>query len=169
MEKTTKTLCPFCESPFVTQVQPEGLLDTLAALISLHPFRCESCKKRVRIKQQEGQSASGQDPRRKSLRVPVKIPVTFESNEVSGEGTLTDMSLHGCTLESQQSLRPGLLLKLNLPAKTAAKPNSPAQQLATVVGVNGQRAGLKFLAYSFQERDALTHTVTQSVKIYARK
>ncbi len=167
--ETTKTLCPLCESPFVTQVPPEGLLDKLATLMSLRPFRCESCKQRIRIKQQEGQSAPGQDPRRKSIRVSVKISVTFESNEVSGDGTLTDMSLHGCTLETQHNLRPGLLLKLNLPAKTAAKPNSPAQQLATVVGVTGQRAGLKFLAYSFQERDALTHTVTQSVKIYARK
>lgn len=166
--ETTKTLCPLCESPFITQVPPEGLLDALAALISLHPFRCESCKRRVRIKQQEGQSVSGQDPRRKSIRVPVKISVTFESNEVSGEGTLTDMSLHGCTLESQQNLRPGLLIKLNLPASTAKKPGSPVQQLATVVGVTGQRAGLKFLAYSFQERDALTQTVTKSVRIFAR-
>ena len=165
--ETTKTLCPLCESPFVTQVPPEGLLDTLAALMSLQPFRCESCKQRVRIKLQGGQYSTGQDARRKSIRVPVKIAVTFESNEVSGEGTLTDMSLHGCTLESQQNLRPGLLIKLNLPAKTGAKPNSPVQQLATVVGVTGQRAGLKFLAYSFQERDALTQTVTQSVRIFA--
>ncbi|MBI5776358.1 MAG: PilZ domain-containing protein [Nitrospirae bacterium] len=95
--------------------------------------------------------------------------MTFESNEVSGEGMLTDMSLHGCTLDSKQNLRSGLLIRLNLPANTAGKPNSTVQQLATVVGVNGQRAGLKFLAYSFQERDALTQTVTKSVRIFARK
>ena len=166
--ETTKTLCPFCESLFVTQVPPAGLLDTLATLISLHPFQCESCKRRFRIKQQGGQSSSGQDPRRKSLRVPVRIPVTFESNEVSGEGMLTDMSLHGCTLETKQNLQSGLVIKLNLPASTAGKPNSTAQQLATVMGVNGNRAGLKFLTYSFQERDALTQTVTRSAKIFAR-
>jgi hypothetical protein len=165
--ETPKTLCPLCESPFVTQVPPEGLMDRLAALMSLQPFRCESCKKHVRIKQKEGQS-SGQDPRRKSPRIPVKISVTFESNEVSGEGTLTDISLHGCTLETQQNLRAGLLLRLNLPDKVAGKPGKTVQQLATVVGVTGQRAGLKFLAYSFQERDALTQTVTKSVRIFAR-
>lgn len=166
--ETTKTLCPFCESLFVTQVPPAGLLDTLATLISLHPFQCESCKRRFRIKQQGGQSSSGQGTRRKSLRVPVQIPVTFESNEVSGEGMLTDMSLHGCTLDSKQNLRSGLVIKLNLPASTAGKPDSTVQQLATVVGVNGLRAGLKFLAYSSEEKDALTQTVTRSAKIFAR-
>jgi PilZ domain-containing protein len=166
MEKTTKTLCQFCQSPFVTQVPPAGLLDKLATLISLYPFRCESCKKCFRVKQQGGQP--GQE-RRKAIRVPVRIPVTFESSEVSGEGMLTDMSLNGCSLDTQQSLRSGLVIKLNLPAGAAGKSNSPVQQLATVVGVNGQRAGLQFLAYSFQERNALTHTVTQSVKIYSRK
>jgi len=168
---TTKTLCPFCESPFVMPVPPESLLDKLATLISLHSFQCEACKKRFRIKQEEGQSSSGQDPRRKSLRVPVQIPVTFESNEASGEGRLTDMSLHGCTLETKepvQNLRSGLVIKLNLPASTAAKSGSPTQQLATIMGVNGNRIGLKFLAYSFQERDALTQTVTKSVRIFAR-
>lgn len=168
MEKTTKTLCQFCQSPFVTQVPPEGLLDTLATLISLHPFRCESCKKRFRVKQQGGQSSSGPEQRRKSVRVTVQIPVTFESNEVSGEGMLTDMSLNGCSLDTQQSLRSGLIIKLNLPAGKGQKSGSTTQQLATVMWVNGQRAGLQFLAYSFQERTALTHTVTQSVKIFSR-
>ena len=91
--------------------------------------------------------------------------MTFESNEVSGEGILTDMSLHGCSLVSEQPLRSGLLLKLNLPA---GKPGNTTQQLATVMGVTGNRTGLKFLAYSFQEKDALTQTVTRSARIYAR-
>ncbi len=162
--ETPKTLCPFCESLFVTPVPPAGLLDKLATLVSLHPFECESCKKRFRLKQLEGQSPTGSE-RRKSIRVAVKIPVTFESNEVSGEGILTDMSLHGCSLVSEQPLRSGLLLKLNLPA---GKPGTTTQQLATVMGVTGNRTGLKFLAYSFQEKDALTQTVTRSAKIYAR-
>jgi PilZ domain-containing protein len=166
--ETKKTLCQFCQSPFVTQIQPESLLDKLATLISLRPFRCESCKKRFRVKQQAGQSSSGPEQRRKSVRVSVQIPVTFESNEVSGEGILTDMSLNGCSLESKQSLRSGLVIKLNLPAGKGQKSGSTVQQLATVMWINGQRAGLQFLAYSFQERNALTHTVTQSVKIYAR-
>ena len=165
--ETTKTLCPFCKSQLVTQVLPASLLDKLAALISVHPFQCESCKRRFRIKQQGGQSSSDSTQRRKSLRVSVQIPVTFESNEVSGEGTLTDISQHGCSLVSKQTLRPGIVLRLHLPADKGQKPDSTAQQLASVLGVNGSRAGLKFLAYSPQERDALTQTVTRSMKIFA--
>lgn len=162
--ETTKILCPFCKSQLITQVPPAGLLDQLAALISRYPFKCESCKKRFRL---GGQSSDPKD-RRKTIRVPVEIPVTFESKEVSGEGTLTDMSPHGCSLVSKQTLRSGLVLRLHLPAAKGQKPDSSTEQLATVMGVSGNRAGLKFLAYSTQEKDALAQTVTKSMKIFAR-
>jgi len=163
--ESTKTLCPFCKSQLVTQVEPAGLMDQLAALISLRPFQCESCKKRFR---QAGQSSSDPKERRKALRVPVEIPVTFESKEVSGEGTLMDMSPHGCSLVSKQTLRSGLVLRLHLPAAKGQKPDSTVEQLATVMGVSGNRAGLKFLAYSTDEKNALNQTVTRSMKIFAR-
>lgn len=157
------TQCPFCNSQSVTQVEPAGLMDQLAALISLRPFQCESCKKRFR----KGGSSDPKD-RRKAVRVPVEIPVTFESKEVSGEGTLTDISPHGCSLVSKQSLRSGLVLRLHLPPAKGQKPDSTSEQLATVMGVSGNRAGLKFLAYSTEEKNALNQTVTRSMKIFAR-
>lgn len=163
--ETTKPLCPFCKSQSVAQVPPAGLLDQLAALISLHPFQCESCKKRFR---QGGQSSSDGRERRKSLRLPVEMPVTFESKEVSGEGMLTDISPHGCSLVSKQPLRSGLLLRLHIPVNKGQKPDSTVEQLATVMGVSGNRAGLKFLAYSTDEKNALNQTVTRSMKIFAR-
>lgn len=163
--EATKTQCPSCNSQSVTQVEPAGLLDQLAALISLHPFECASCKKRFR---QKGQSASDGRERRKSLRLPVEMPVTFESKEVSGEGTLVDISPHGCSLVSKQPLRSGLLLRLNLPVNKGQKGGGTVQQLATVMGVSGTRAGLKFLAYSTDEKNALNQTVTRSMKIFAK-
>jgi len=166
--ETTKTMCPFCGSVFVIQVPPAGMMDTLATVLSLHSFQCKACKKRFRLKQKGGQSSTGSEQSRRSFRVPVQIPITFESNEISGEGMLTDISLNGCTLESKQNIRSGFVIKLNLPAGPDGKAGSTTQQLATVMGVNGSRAQLKFLAYSFQERDALTQTVTNSVKIFAR-
>lgn len=165
---TAKPQCPSCESPFVIQAEPVTLLDRLASLVGLYPFQCELCKRRFRMKQEKGQP-SGPKERRKSVRVPVQIPVTFESNEVSGDGTLTDISPHGCSLLSQQPLKYGMVLRLNIPAGPGQKPGSTVPQLATVMGVNGNRAGLKFLAYSSQERDALAQTVTRSMKIFAAK
>jgi hypothetical protein len=161
---TTQILCSLCESPFVIQVEPATLSDRLASLFSYRPFQCESC-----IKQDGRRSSSGPAERRKSVRVPVQIPVTFESNEFSGEGTLTDMSMHGCSLISQQTLRTGIVIRLNLPAGPGQKPSNAKQQLATVVVVTGNRAGLKFLAYSSQEKDVLAQTVTRSVKIFASR
>lgn len=161
---TTNPQCPFCKSQLVAQVEPAGLMDQLAALISFRPFQCESCKKRFRL---GGQSSDPKD-RRKTIRVPVEIPVTFESKEVSGEGTLTDISPHGCSLVSKQTLRSGLVLRLHLPPAKGQKPDSTTEQLATVMGVSGTRAGLKFLAYSTDEKNALNQTVTRSMKIFAR-
>ena len=163
--ETTKPLCPSCKSQLVTQVPRAGLLDQLAALFSLHPFQCDACKKRFRL---GGQSSSDGRERRKALRLPVEMPVTFESKEVSGEGTLTDISPHGCSLVSKQPLRSGLLLRLYLPVSKGQKPGGTVQQLATVMGVSGNRAGLKFLAYSSEEKNALNQTVTRSMKIFAR-
>ena len=167
MTAPTKIQCPLCESPFIIRVEPVGLMEKLATIFSSHPFQCESCKRRFRMKLPEGQPTAGPAERRRSLRVPVQIPVTFESNEASGEGTLTDMSMHGCSLTSNQTLRTGLVLRLNLPAGAGQKPSPATQQLATVVVVTGNRAGLKFLAYSSKEKDVLSQTVTRSVKIYA--
>ena len=165
---TTTSPCPYCESPFVMQVEPAGLLEKLATLISLYPFQCELCKRRFRMKLAGGQSGDPKE-RRKSVRVPVQIPVTFESNEVSGEGTLADISPHGCSLISNQPLKYGLVLRLNLPAGPGQQAGKTVQQLASVMGVSGNRAGLKFLAYSSKEQDALVQTVTRSMKIFASK
>jgi hypothetical protein len=145
------------------------MLEKLASLFGHQHFMCESCKRRFRLKKADVEFPSGPAERRKSVRVPVQIPVTFESNEFSGEGTLTDMSMHGCSLISQQTLRSGIVIRLNLPAGAGQKPGSTTQQLATVVLVTGNRAGLKFLAYSSQEKDVLAQTVTRSVKIFASK
>ena len=163
--ETTKALCPFCKSQLITQVPASGMMDTLAGLVSLYPFQCESCKKRFR---QKGQSPLDGKERRRALRVAVEIPVTFESNEVSGEGRLIDISPHGCSLVTNQTLRSGLLLRLHLPPAKGQKPDSTMQQLATVMGVSGNRAGLKFLAYSTEEKNALNQTVTRSMRIFAR-
>jgi hypothetical protein len=166
--ETRQVLCPACESPFVVQVAAATLLDRLASLVSVFPFQCELCKRRFQAKQAGGQF-SGLKERRKSVQVPVQIPVTFESGEVSGEGTLTDISPHGCSLLSEHPLKYGIVLRLNFPVGSGPKPGGPAQQLATVMGVNGNRAGLTFLAYSSQDRDALVQTVTRSIKIFAAK
>jgi len=161
-----KLVCRHCQSPFILRVDPAGLVEKLAALFGYHHFLCESCKQRFQFKEEGEPFTPDPSGRRKAVRVVVQIQVTYESNEFSGEGTLTDMSMHGCSLVAKQPLRTGLVIRLNLPASAGQK---PTQQLATVMGVNGTRAGLKFLAYSSQEKDVLAQTVTRSVRIFASK
>ncbi len=101
-------------------------------------------------------------------RSAVAIPVNFECGEDASEGTLTDLSRDGCTLDSKRRLKPGLLLRLHLPSGSEEASPSKVQQIATVRSVQGSRAGLKFLAFTPMEQAQLEQTVTSTVKRFTK-
>lgn len=150
-------LCPKCDSLFVEQQPSTGLLHGLTAMFSIYPFQCQSCKHRFRSFWSAGAHW-------RAVRVPVQIPVSFEWREGSGEGILTDVSKGGCALESNRKLAAGLILRLRLPVDTDETTGSTAQHVASVRWVQGNRAGMKFLASTPQEQDQLTQTITRCIR-----
>lgn len=162
-------LCPKCDSMVVSRRQATGPVDRICALFSLAPFQCQSCQHRFRARQTEARDAERSEERRKIARLPVQIPVNFECGDDAGEGTLTDLSKNGCTLDSKRRLRPGLLLRVHLPAGTDQAPQATATQIATVRSVEGTRAGLKFLAFTPPEQMHLEQTVTSTLKRFTGK
>ena len=120
-------LCPKCDSMMVGQRQATGLLDRVCSLFSLAPFQCQSCQHRFRARYPESRDAERPEERRTIARLPVQIPINFECGDDAGEGTLTDLSKDGCTLDSKRRLRPGLLLRVHLPTGTdqAPRPQRP--------------------------------------------
>jgi len=139
-------------------------VDRVCALFSLAPFQCQSCQHRFHTSQPAAHQAKTSDERRKIACQPVQIPVNFECGDDAGAGTLTDLSKDGCTLDSKRRLRPGLLLRVHLPAGTEQAPQATATQIATVRSVEGTRAGLKFLAFTPPEQTHLEQTVTSTLK-----
>ncbi len=160
-------LCPKCDGMMVRRSEASGLLDRVYGAFSLVPFRCLSCQHRFHARQADAGEAERSGERRKTDRRPVQIPVNFECGDVVGEGTLTDLSKDGCTLDSKRRLRPGLLLRVHLPAGTDQVSPSTATQIATVRSVEGSRAGLKFLAFTPPEQMHLEETITRTMRKFS--
>jgi len=160
-------LCPKCDSMMVGRQQAASWVDRVYALFSLAPFQCRSCQHRFRARPPAARAGASPDERRKLARQPVQIPVNFECGDITGEGTLTDLSKDGCTLDSKRRFRPGLLLRVHLPAGTEQTPQATATQIATVRSVDGSRAGLKFLAFTPPEQVHLEETITRTMRKFS--
>jgi hypothetical protein len=161
-------LCPRCDSLLVVQRQVASPLDRLLALLAIQPFECQACRHRFRGKPDAVRAGAPPDERRKASRSTVAIPVNFECGEDASEGTMTDLSRDGCTLDSKRRLKPGLLLRLHLPSGSEEASPSMMQQIATVRSVQGSRAGLKFLAFTPVEQAQLEQTVTSTIKRFTK-
>ncbi len=161
-------LCPQCDSLLVVQRQVASPLDRLLALLAIQPFECQACQHRFRAKPDAVRAAAPPDERRKESRAAVAIPVNFECGENASEGTLTDLSKDGCTLDSKRRLKPGLLLRLHLPSGSEEVSPFMVQQIATVRSVQGSRAGLKFLAFTPVQQAQLEQTVTSTIKRFTK-
>lgn len=161
--------CPRCNSLLVVRCQDTRLLDKLLALCALVSFQCQSCQHRFRAMQPGAPGGKPETERRTIVRTPIQVPVRFDYGDAGGEGTLTDLSKDGCTLDSKRRLRPGLLLRVHLPAGPEQAPQALVTQIATVRSVDGNRAGLKFLAFTPPEQVHLEQTVTSTLKRFTGK
>lgn len=161
--------CPRCKSLLVARCQDTRFLDKLLSLCALVSFQCQSCRHRFRAKEVRMRDLTPGTERRNIARIPVQIPVNFEYGDDGGEGTLTDLSKDGCTLDSKRRLRPGLLLRVHLPAGPEHAPQAFVTEIATVRSVDGSRAGLKFLAFTPPEQVHLEQTVTSTLKRFTGK
>jgi c-di-GMP-binding flagellar brake protein YcgR len=81
--------------------------------------------------------------RREYLRVPVMFSVTFSAEKCDGEGTLSNFSIQGCTMESSTRPRSGSTLSLAFKTEEYRPPITI--DLAVVRSGLGGRFGLEFL------------------------
>ena len=161
-------LCPRCRSMLVARAEGSGWLDVLPALLGRVRFNCRNC-------QHCFQSAPiGTLPfwltpaPRKWGASSARIPVCFECATDTGEGTLTNLSVSGCLLDSQQALRPGLVLRLHLPVDAEAASTAVRSLVATVRETAGATAHLTFMAYTPEEKTHLEDTVTRTLRKFRR-
>ena len=102
--------------------------------------------------------AHEQKQRRTSVRIPVRIPLSARTPEgTMVDGVTSDMSVGGASVtvrNASEHLRPGQTLQVGFPMQTGDD-----TVLATVVGVRGSDARLRFDNLSLPEQETLTRAL----------
>lgn len=164
---TSKRLfCTRCGNLLVATSESASQPDPRSSADIVYAFECQPCRLRFQVSQQELPPAEQARDRRNAPRVPVQVPVDLECGTLVGEGTVTDISKGGCAVESRQPLTIGQLLRLKFPPPTGSVDNCATMKIATVQNLRGQKAGVKFLAFTPEEQSKLTKTVTKSIQFF---
>lgn len=87
-------------------------------------------------------------------RVPVRCPVEFTHEEgVSGEGTVFNVSLGGCAVQSRVSVSDGMLVSLRIVSQEGDYPINV--EMARVRWATTNEFGVEFLMVMSKEREKL--------------
>jgi hypothetical protein len=98
--------------------------------------------------------------KRKSPRFPARFRSSFTSlNLVGGEGTVVDLSVRGCRVDSTTGVRTGTSLEVRIQTSEDEPPLKI--QEAVVRWSRLQEFGLEFVTLAPEEWARLQHTVTE--------
>jgi len=152
-----KTRCEQCGADFVQRIRPDGVLERLACLLFIYPFRCQLCTHRFRAFLPSAAVLGQKVDRCQYVRFSARFPVTFAGETARGQGTATDISMGGCALESDATLMPSMVLKLKLRVSEHALPVEV--EAAVVRSIRSKIAGLEFVRFAPQEKYRLNQYV----------
>lgn len=97
---------------------------------------------------------------RQSPRFPVRFHSSFTSlNVVGGDGSIIDLSLRGCRVDSSTQVRSGTSLELRVQISDEEPPLQI--QEAVVRWSRAEEFGLEFVTLAPEEWARLQHTVTE--------
>ncbi len=133
--------CPRCGKEFVQRAPRKNWLEGLGSLLSFHPFRCQLCS--YRFFAFDSWPRLDFYRRRQYVRMPARFPLTFTNQQAQGEGTVVNLSIKGCLLETGATLLVGDALSLDIRG-TDGQPLF-AVDAAAVRTIEGNQAGIEFI------------------------
>jgi hypothetical protein len=142
----TQSLCPRCRSEETERVPREGLLERLASLVYVYPFRCRACLHRYRALQWGQRYVRSRRERRREERHAVDLGTTLwlEAGAPPGPpARVRDISTTGLALDTQADLQPGQHLELDLQPGPGERPIRV--EVAVVRTLESGRVGLQFV------------------------
>ena len=151
--------CPKCRKRFLQRLRPGGTLARLLSLLSIYPFRCQVCGHHFSAYQSGGTASDFKEDRRKYVRFATRFPATFLLDRLRGKGEVTEISVGGCTLETDATLSPGSILRMMLTPSTSEPPI--AVDAVLIRSVRGKSVGLEFLRFQPEEKERLNKFVVQ--------
>jgi len=109
-------ICAHCRKPFVKRSRRAGMLDRALSLVYAYPFSCQLCGNRFHLMQWGIRYIEKDVDRRQYERRPVKMRVRITGARGDHEGTVLDLAVGGCAIETSTPFQPGDLLGLSLDA-----------------------------------------------------
>ena len=144
--------CPECDSDFARRVSRAGLAEKFVSFFYVYPFECQLCGHRFSSFQRGVRYFRVEEDRRDYYRSQVNCPITFSGQKISGEGTLFDLSMGGCSFSTDTDVAFGMILKL---AVRISASTSPVIVEALVRHVSTESVGVEFIRWQDSERERL--------------
>lgn len=145
--------CPNCARQFVRRIAPFGVGEMLLGIVYVYPFRCQLCSFRFRLPQVGVRYVRVAEDHREYERMTSSFPITFTANNLSGVGSVTNISMGGCSFTTNVSLARGMILQVGL--QVSAEVSPVLVDAAVVRYVRGSTVGVEFLQWQHQERERL--------------
>ena len=141
--------CPKCGKNLVQQSPRQGIIEALWGFFCIYPFRCQLCTHRFLAFQWWWDRFVNYYGHREYVRIPVQFQLTFSGKQVSGEGTVVNLSIQGCEIETDITVPHGGILCLNIHG-TGGQPLFEIE-VAVVRSIAGKLVGVEFRR--IQERE----------------
>ncbi len=149
--------CPTCRKNFVRRSQRQGVIEHTASLVYIYPFRCQLCTRRFRAFHLGARFERYTPDRREYVRIPIRLPVAFSGEQVQGQGTVVNLSMRGCALETNAPPHSGEVLCLRLDALNGI-PRIEIEA-AVVRSIVRNEVGLEVLRIQEAEREKLRQVI----------
>lgn len=131
--------------------------ESLWGLLMIGPYRCQFCSHRFLVILGRISFSPGREHKRVPVHYPVYFRPAFSTDTVLAAGTLLDLSIGGCTIETPVPVPKAFCLSMQIEV-TEQEP--PIQiENARVRTVNGKRLGLEFLSLRPEEEDRLRRLI----------
>jgi PilZ domain len=149
----TNVKCPNCARDFGRRVSRSDSLETFFSLFYVYPFKCQLCGFRFRSLQWGVRYVRVEEDRREYDRKPVSCPVLFSADGISGQGTLIDVAMGGCSFVTSTDLRIGAIVEIKLQISPELQPVTV--DAAVVRSLHKGGVGVEFLQWQQSERERL--------------
>jgi len=147
--------CPQCRRRFVRRSHRSVTAELFLSLVYVFPFRCQYCGHRFRA-WRPGRGDLKPE-RREYERIPTDITVRLSGLPGSARGRAIELSINGCTVDTDVMLANGAQVEVRLEPGANARPITvPA---AVVHSIRAGGAGLVFTELAAPERERLRRLV----------
>ncbi len=134
--------CPECRHDAILRCAPDSLAERLLTLLGISPFQCHLCSRRFWAFRWGKSHRRSQEDRRAHQRIPVRFSMAFSGGRIQGKGTVFNLSVGGCMVESHTVVHVDEICYLRLYPDGQG---TPVEVAAMVRSVGFTRIGFKFL------------------------